>query len=501
MAPPLPIVSPISATIACVSIVTLYIVGVIFYRLYLHPLRDWPGPLLWRISGLPRAYHLMKGDLTFKIAELQGKYGRFFRVMPNEVACNDPRAWKDIYGHRVGGQNQEMPKFKGSFIVPSYLPPSIIEADREQHSLLRRQLSHGFSEKSLRQQEGIIGAYVQLLIQRLHEHSKNGSVALNMREWFNYVSFDIIGDLGFGSSFGCLESSSYHPWVQVISNALLESAAFRALNTLGLRPLVDLMFRLGATKKNDENMELVRNKVQERMKLGMERPDLIEGLLRKKNEWQMDLEGLAANANVLIIAGSETTSTLLCGTVSLLTSNPDKLAKLAQEVRSSFNSDEEITLLSVNNLSYMLACLNEAFRLYPPAAADLPRVVPKGGATVAGRFVPEGTIAAVWQWPMYHNPEFWTDPYDYVPERWMGDPKYKDDVFDVLQPFSFGPRNCIGRNLAYAEMRLILAKIVFNFDMDIADDSRRWMKDQKTYVLWDKPSLNVYLTPVAKKGE
>lgn len=172
-----------------------------------------------------------------------------------------------------------------------------------------------------------------------------------MREWFNWTTFDVIGDLGFGSSFGCLKNSAYHPWVQLIGNVLLESAAFRALGILGLRPILNILDKIGKTKQNDENMDLVRNKVQERMKLGMERPDFIEGLIKKKNEWQMDMNRLAVNANVVIIAGSETTATLLSGAAFLLTTNPDKLAKLTQEVRSSFKSEEEITLMSVNSLS------------------------------------------------------------------------------------------------------------------------------------------------------
>ncbi|KAI1460531.1 cytochrome P450 [Annulohypoxylon moriforme] len=498
MAPPLPVVTPISATLAGVALVSLYLIGSVIYRLFLHPLRKFPGPLLWRISYLPKVYYLLKGNLPFKVTELQEKYGKFVRLAPNELACNDPQAWKDIYGHRSGGL-QEMAKYKGFYFVQSHMPNSIIESERQEHTLIRRQLSHGFSEKSLREQEGIIGDYVNLLIQRLHENCQHGTTALNMREWFNWTTFDIIGDLGFGSSFGCLQHSAYHPWVQIIGSALRESAAFRALGLLELRPIADLMYKLGLTKKNEENMDLVRNKVQERMKLDVERPDFIEGLIKKKNEWQMDNERLAVNANVVIIAGSETTATLLSGVSFLLTTNPDKLAKLTQEVRSTFNSEEEITLLSVNNLSYMLACLNEAFRMYPPVAADLPRVVPKGGATIGGKYVAENSIVSVWQWSINHNPELWTDPTKYVPERWMGDPKYQNDAFDAMQPFSFGPRNCIGRNLAYAEMRLILAKIIYNFDMTISNDSLRWLDDQKSYVLWEKPSLNIYMSPVARK--
>ena len=69
--------------------------------------------------------------------------------------------------------------------------------------------------------------------------------------------------------------------------------------------------------------------------------------------------------------------------------NPDCLAKVTDEVRSAFRSEDEITLISVQRLSYMLDCLTEALRLYPPVPTGMPRATPKGGATIDGFFVPE----------------------------------------------------------------------------------------------------------------
>lgn len=74
----------------------------------------------------------------------------------------------------------------------------------------------------------------------------------------------------------------------------------------------------------------------------------------------------------------------------LLLQNPNALKKVTEEVRSAFKSDAEITLLSVQNLDYMLACLDEAFRLYPPVGIGLPRQVPKGGVKISGIQVPQG---------------------------------------------------------------------------------------------------------------
>lgn len=95
------------------------------------------------------------------------------------------------------------------------------------------------------------------------------------------------------------------------------------------------------------------------------------------------------NSTILITAGSESSVTLLVAAVSLLTDNPAKLQKLAEEVRSTFNNDDEITIVSVNQLTYLPACLNEALRCFPAVPPALPRVVPHGGAVIAGHAVPE----------------------------------------------------------------------------------------------------------------
>lgn len=102
------------------------------------------------------------------------------------------------------------------------------------------------------------------------------------------------------------------------------------------------------------------------------------------------MEHLVANAEILIIGGSETTATLLCGVTYLILRNPEAYQNLADEVRSTFHSPEEIDLISVNRLSYMLACLDEALRMYPAVANGLPRVCPKGGSRVLGEYIPEG---------------------------------------------------------------------------------------------------------------
>lgn len=100
-----------------------------------------------------------------------------------------------------------------------------------------------------------------------------------------------------------------------------------------------------------------------------------------------DLE-IRDTSSLLIIAGSETTATALSGATYLLSSRPEILAKLQEEVRTSFKSEEEITLISVQKLKYMLAVLDETLRLYPPVPNAIARKTPPTGNTICGEYIP-----------------------------------------------------------------------------------------------------------------
>ncbi|OAA45480.1 cytochrome P450 ClCP1 [Metarhizium rileyi] len=375
-------------------------------------------------------------------------------------------------------------------------PQDILYSGRDEHAALRRQLSHGFSDRSMRAQEPRIMQFVDLLINRLHQWSNNGETALRMDSWYNFTTFDIIGDLAFGDSFGCLENSGYHEWIKCIFE----------LNRLGIyfqvedyypfmRRIVTRMIPNRTLERRDVHEKINKAKLLKRIEAGC-RDDLIEGILKKKDEWNMSIEQLESNSTLLVIAGSETTATVLSGATYLLASNPHTLKRLTDEVRSTFASEAEITIESAGRLRYMLACLDETLRMYPAVATSLPRITPEEGGMVAGKFIPKGTVVGVHHWAVYHMEEHFRNPFSYHPERFLGDPKFANDNLGILQPFHLGPRNCLGKNLAYAEMRLILARVVYNFDMRLAPGSSGWL-NQRSYTLWEKNPLMVHLTPRA----
>ncbi|GAB1313326.1 hypothetical protein MFIFM68171_03536 [Madurella fahalii] len=491
-------VHPVGGVVVALGgVLFLYFAVRSVYYAFLHPLAKVPGPKLYTFSDLPYLYHSLRGQWPRKLKELHDQYGPVVRFTADNVSFAAPDAWKTIYGHRTAGQEtfQKDPRvYRASLSGHSH----IINSNDNDHRRQRRLLAHAFSDKALRGQEDIMKHYIDLFILRLSERAREGE-AVDVVRWYNFTTFDLIGDLAFGQPFGCLEKGGYHPWVAMIF-ANVKSVVYSEvlLRYPALKPLVSLLIPQKLVRSRKEHWALSEQTVKRRLESGnVSREDFMSYILRHNDEKGMTFGEIVENANVLIVAGSETTATQLSGTTFHLLTNRDKYDKLVKEIRSSFSSEDEITLLRVNDLVYMNAVLEEGFRMYPPVPAILPRRTPPKGEFIEGYWIPGNTSVGVPQWASYQSERNFRDAQKFVPERWLGDPKYAHDARGVLQPFSVGPRNCIGRNLAYAEMRLILVRLLWNFDLEIMPESRKW-NNQKIYGLWEKGAINVRLSPVSR---
>jgi len=192
-------------------------------------------------------------------------------------------------------------------------------------------------------------------------------------------------------------------------------------------------------------------------------------------------------------------------TLMFLVQNPDKLAKLREELDLATASNAPGMLPSydqVRNLPYLTGCINESLRLRPVAATGLPREVTED-VTMKGYFFPKGTgrlcadsgqcipifcfmfltsentqsfdIVLFAQLPQLH----WSDEYfpqakKFIPERWItGDSPFPPVQDFTFYPFSAGTRNCVGKNFAMMEMRLILASLILNYDIEVGPRQRQ----------------------------
>ena len=371
----------------CAGLAALYTLGVLFYNALLHPLRSYPGPKSWATSRFPYLWSLLHGNMARDGLELHRKYGDIVRIAPDELSYTSSQAWRDIYAHHQGRDEfykdpMQLPRNPNGY-------PSLIGADRETHGRYRRFLSYPFSNKGMQEQEPTINSYVDLLVQRLH--ACDPGTWQDMVKWYNWATFDIIGDLAFGEPFNCLRDVETHPWIHAIYGNVQATPFINAFWRYGLFPLANY-FLSKKTSARKANFQYSSDKVTHRRALGKDRGDFWDRILSDSKEGKhqgMDHGEMTSNAATLVVAGSETTATLLSGATYELLKHPEMLQKLVAEIRTTFKSESDIHLGTVGDLPYLEAIIEESLRVYPPVPMQPSRVASRGDM-VCGKWVPAG---------------------------------------------------------------------------------------------------------------
>ncbi|RDW63899.1 cytochrome P450-9 [Coleophoma crateriformis] len=486
----------------------LYLTWTIVYNLYFHPLAKFPGPKINAISDLPGVIWVLRGRLPMETRKLHEKYGSVVRLSPNELAFNTVEAWNDIYGHRNGRQDLNKDPIHVGAVDPLPGVQTISMADHANHARQRKALSHGFSKKALWEQEDIVQGFVDKLMKNFHGFAERKEV-FDIVKWYNFITFDVIGDLSFGESFGCLDRGDFHFWISVIFDAVKAGAieqATRRFATAGSTTQI-LMTRLipsALRKQRADHLAYSREKVMRRLNdTKNQRKDFIYYILKQAEVYDLSQDEVIVNAALFIVAGSETTASSLASLTNNLLRYPEVYAKLKAEIREAFSSEKEIKLARVNELPYLSACIEEGLRIFPPAPIGFLRSIQPGGDVIDGQHIPGGTAVSVSSWCAHHCPDNFVEPDSFIPERWLGSEKFADEKKLAFRPFSLGPRGCIGKDLSYLEMRLVLARTIWNFDLVNADSAVEWdaegdMKHMKAFSTWQKPHLNVVATKVKR---
>lgn len=266
------------------------------------------------------------------------------------------------------------------------------------------------------------------------------------------MTFDVIGHLAFAEPFDCLTSSNYHPWVSMLFGTFKFVTYIRILNRLfpGFSSSLIGLIPKRVLEEHNATLAISKQKLLHRRKVHPEYTDFMTHLIHAEEKGQLVEGDLLAHGPVFVIAGSETTATLLSGLTFYILQDSRVYEKLIAEIRSAFKSSDEITLQSTTELKYMLAVLEEALRVYPPGANNHPRLTPPQGTSIAGQYIPGGYLVGINQYAMHHSPLNFDEPDAFIPERALASDTqvWETDQRQALQPFSFGPRNCIGRKYA-----------------------------------------------------
>lgn len=370
--------------------------------------------------------------------------------------------------------------------------------DRAEHTRKRKIVSHTFSAKSIGQFEQYIHANLELFLEKWTQKSeeaakdpKSGGFAhIDALAWFNYLAFDIIGDLAFGAPFGMLANEKDFAEIRESPNAPPKQApAIQVLNrrgevsgTLGCLPQLKPYAKYLPDPFFSQGIEAVQNlagiaiaRVKQRLDNPSDRVDLLARLMQGKDAKGEPLgnEELTAEALTQLIAGSDTTSNTSCAILYWVLATPHVLPKLQEELdAANIPAGSVPTYDAVKDLPYVQAVINETMRIHSTSSLGLPRLVPAISPEnpnpkpieILGYSFPPGTALSVPAYTIHHSPEIWgKDVEDFKPERWLNG-NLTERQKEAFIPFSYGPRACVGRNVAEMELKCIVGTVFRNFD-------------------------------------
>jgi cytochrome P450 len=266
---------------------------------------------------------------------------------------------------------------------------------------MRALLSTCFTPSALQAQEPAILSHIDHMVDQLRKRCMNGqksSTTINVVEWVSFVVFDIIGDLGFGETFHCLDNSALHPWVAELFSYSKVGALVAALRHYTI--IFNIFMRCLPAKSLEAsraNYNWGVAKTNRRLDLEIQREDFVSRILQfnDNDDLRMSVPELENNMNLLIVAGSDTCATVLSGTLNYLVKTPKALKALVYEIRSSHRNPPEMTFENLQKLEYLVAVVEEGLRLCPPNPSGLQHIVPAGGDTVCGGWLPGGVSSFV----------------------------------------------------------------------------------------------------------
>jgi cytochrome P450 len=291
------------------------------------------------------------------------------RIAPDELSFARADAFNAIYSNAPG--RHAFPKSKTWHSNIPGRPLSVFVAlDPKVHSRFRKAMEPAFTEKSVRMQEPIIQQNVGLFISQLSKlaSADPAGAVVDIVQWFAYIAFDLVGDLAFGETFGSLQASELHPWIGLIFSSIKAATYSVSLSYYpGLSWLFGLAVPKSVMKQMQEHWEFSNDKISRRLENKQERADLIS-MIKRDDEGVKGITRpeLSATASLIIIAGSETTVSVLSGIVNYMVKSPDVLSTLTHEVRTAFDGEGDLSLSALKDLLYLGAVIQEGLRLCNP---------------------------------------------------------------------------------------------------------------------------------------
>ncbi|KAH7885202.1 benzoate para-hydroxylase [Phlebopus sp. FC_14] len=473
---------------AGVTVLLLTFLILVAQRFWSDPLRHIPGPFLARWTPLWLVYQARMGRRYIAVDQLHHRYGAIVRIAPQHVSVADKSAIEVVYAH--GKDALKKSRFYDAFVFDK--TSLFSETDPHNHLRKKRLVSPAFSTSSLQDFVRIIEGNTSELVMKL-DHLSHLNADIDMLLWFHYFAFDTLSDLAFGQKIGMLNQALFRDLMgyfgsdvvelQTQTGATVRENAVQLIAqrdhlavVLALHPYLPFLskfipdpFLSRGRQSSTGLVDFARREVIKRLESNTHRQDILERLIAAYGGEDIGAEGvreLISEAVTLLIAGSDTTSNSLAYILHLVLTHPHVHSKLITTLEAAVQHNDVPTYDSVKNMPYLDAVIDEGLRYHATIAFGLPRVAKDGGINCYGIHIPEGTEVSIPAYTVQHDPSIWGDPEVFRPDRWEEDP----DLKKYLMVFGKGPRACIGRNLAYMEMRLVLATIILRYDFHLGTE-------------------------------
>ncbi|XP_059445282.1 cytochrome P450 CYP82D47-like [Corylus avellana] len=203
-----------------------------------------------------------------------------------------------------------------------------------------------------------------------------------------------------------------------------------------------------------------------------------------------------ATCLALILGGTDTTTVTLTWALSLLLNNREALKKAKEELDVQIGRERQVKESDMKNLVYLQAILKETMRLYPAGPLSVPHESMED-CTLASYHIPAGTRLLVNISKIHRDPQVWSDPNEFRPERFLTTHMGVDvrgQYFEFI-PFGTGRRMCPGISFALQVMQLTLATLLHSFEIANPSDEAVDMTETVGLTNLKATPLQVHLTP------
>ncbi|ROT37832.1 cytochrome P450 [Sodiomyces alkalinus F11] len=426
-----------------------------------------PGPWYTMWTDVVLRYNMFYGRRGQYVHKLHAKYGPVVRIGPNQVDMTDMQAYKTIYSTREVFLKSPWYKVLTGNVVDAMFTTS----DPHHHRRIRRLLSAPLSEAALASSHALCRKKAELAVQRMRDESREKGAA-DVYKWWMFMTTDIIGELTFGRSFDMLaksERDQYAIDVEGIGRTSVFYTTFTPLHRLLRHLPIPVVQRAYRTSRNlasyaDEAVARYKSLAAEEDpgkphndnddeddNDNDNHPKLFEKVFTAEKQGAISATEIRDNAQSYIVAGSDTTAVTLTYLVWSVCRAPPHVRSALLAEMAAWGDDPSAEDLKGKGARYLNCVVDETLRLYGAAQTGLPRLVPPGGAVLAGYGLDAGTTVEAQAYSLHRDGRVFGDPETFDPGRWEGASR---EMREQLVPFGGGTRACIGLHLAKMELRL-----------------------------------------------